>query len=300
MKFFPTRLLLLLPLMIAGDLSVAAQVAAERSPIVHDTLLNREERRGFKQQREAWLQSMHRAAPDVDPQILNSAIRRSRLRAADDRKGRMTLADEAIMLTDRLRATWSERGSRNQAGRTWLATIDTVGSKIYVAADGGQIWRGGLEGEDWTPLNDDRRITGIRHLSVDYTQPTEPRLVVVAPGVAYRMSLDGRVVEEATGLDLPRMGVKTVIVTEGGDGCRIHLAENGWKPERFAAPKVNAVDTTGAGDTFTGYLIAGIDRGMPLKQAVDLATRAAAIMVTRRGTADVIPDLKDVQDARLG
>ncbi|WP_335947971.1 ribokinase [Salipiger bermudensis] len=106
--------------------------------------------------------------------------------------------------------------------------------------------------------------------------------------------------EEATGLDLPRMGVKTVIVTEGGDGCRIHLAENGWKPERFAAPKVNAVDTTGAGDTFTGYLIAGIDRGMPLKQAVDLATRAAAIMVTRRGTADVIPDLKDVQDARLG
>ncbi|MBY6003956.1 ribokinase [Salipiger bermudensis] len=106
--------------------------------------------------------------------------------------------------------------------------------------------------------------------------------------------------EEATGLDLPQMGVKTVIVTEGAEGCRIHLAETGWIPERIAAPKVEAVDTTGAGDTFTGYLIAGLDRGMPLRQAADLATRAAAIMVTRHGTADVIPDLKDVQDARLG
>lgn len=73
--------------------------------------------------------------------------------------------------------------------------------------------------------------------------------------------------EEATGLDLPQMGVKTVIVTEGAEGCRIHLAETGWIPERIAAPKVEAVDTTGAGDTFTGYLIAGLDRGMPLRQA---------------------------------
>ena len=60
------------------------------------------------------------------------------------------------------------------------------------------------------------------------------------------------------------------------------------------------MDTTGAGDTFTGYLVAGLDRGMPLRQAVALASQAAALMVTRHGTADVIPDLRDVQDARFG
>jgi ribokinase len=62
---------------------------------------------------------------------------------------------------------------------------------------------------------------------------------------------------------------------------------------------VTPVDTTGAGDTFTGYLVAGLDRGMPMRQALDLATQAAALMVTRLGTADVIPDLKEIEDAKL-
>ena len=56
------------------------------------------------------------------------------------------------------------------------------------------------------------------------------------------------------------------------------------------------VDTTGAGDTFTGYILAGLDLGMPMEQAIRLASQAASIMVSRQGTADVIPDLKDIQD----
>jgi ribokinase len=104
----------------------------------------------------------------------------------------------------------------------------------------------------------------------------------------------------ASGQDLAAIGVETVIVTEGGSGGRIHRAENGWEAEHFAAPRVEAVDTTGAGDTFTGYLVAGLDRGLPLRQSVELAARAAALMVTRHGTADVIPDLKDVQATRFG
>jgi len=46
--------------------------------------------------------------------------------------------------------------------------------------------------------------------------------------------------------------------------------------------------------------VAGLDRGLPMAQAISLGQQAAAIMVTRQGTADVIPDLKDVQDARFG
>ncbi len=38
---------------------------------------------------------------------------------------------------------------------------------------------------------------------------------------------------------------------------------------------------------------------MPMAQAIGLALRAAAIMVTRAGAADVIPDLKDLEDARF-
>lgn len=100
----------------------------------------------------------------------------------------------------------------------------------------------------------------------------------------------------ATGLVPGRkMGVETVLVTRGSEGCVLFEASNDWTPRTFPARKVVPVDTTGAGDTFTGYVLAGLDRGMPMAQAIDLATRAAALMVTRKGTADVIPDLHEVQ-----
>ena len=42
------------------------------------------------------------------------------------------------------------------------------------------------------------------------------------------------------------------------------------------AIKVEPVDTTGAGDTFTGYVVAGLDRGMPMADAIDLAHKRCA------------------------
>lgn len=104
--------------------------------------------------------------------------------------------------------------------------------------------------------------------------------------------------ETATGHKAEALPVKDVVVTLGASGCLWHDTDRG-AAHHFAAPKVTPVDTTGAGDTFTGYLVAGLDRGMPMPQAIGLATQAAALMVMRVGTADVIPDLKDVQDARL-
>lgn len=99
--------------------------------------------------------------------------------------------------------------------------------------------------------------------------------------------------EAATGRTAGTLGIADVVITLGADGCK-------WvsnKGERhFDAYPADVVDTTGAGDTFTGYLVAGLDRGMGMEAAIDLALKAAALMVTRRGTADVIPDLKEIQD----
>lgn len=103
----------------------------------------------------------------------------------------------------------------------------------------------------------------------------------------------------ATGMAPEALAVARVIVTLGSRGCRVIDTVSGDTTD-FPAIPVVPVDTTGAGDTFTGYVLAGLDRGMPMPQAVGLATRAAAIMVTRHGTADVIPDLKDVTEARFG
>lgn len=104
--------------------------------------------------------------------------------------------------------------------------------------------------------------------------------------------------QNALGQDLKDLGVADIVVTLGGDGSRwIHAGQA--DQTHIPAIPVTAVDTTGAGDTFTGFLIAGLDRGMPMAQALTLATQAGALMVTRHGTADVIPDLKDIEDARL-
>jgi len=99
----------------------------------------------------------------------------------------------------------------------------------------------------------------------------------------------------ALGLHPDQLDVDDVIVTLGADGCRWFDNQNGSAHD-YPAIRTDVVDTTGAGDTFTGYILAGLDRGMPMEQAIRLALHAASIMVSRQGTADVIPDLKDIQD----
>jgi ribokinase len=107
--------------------------------------------------------------------------------------------------------------------------------------------------------------------------------------------------QAATGLSpSAEMGVATVVVTKGEKGCTLYDQSNGWAAQDFPAIKVDPVDTTGAGDTFTGYFLAGLDRGASNTEAIELAIKASALMVTRQGTADVIPDLKDVLDWQPG
>ena len=103
---------------------------------------------------------------------------------------------------------------------------------------------------------------------------------------------------DATGLQPENLPVRDIVVTLGSQGSRWYDTD---KQETVDVPaiQVDPVDTTGAGDTFTGYLVAGLDRGFTMRQSLDLATKAAAIMVTRQGTADVIPDLKDIEDAKF-
>ena len=101
--------------------------------------------------------------------------------------------------------------------------------------------------------------------------------------------------EKAIGQRPETLGVRDVIVTLGKDGAD-WFGPDGKR--HFDAIPVTPVDTTGAGDTFTGYVVAGLDRGHPMAQAISLGMRAAALMVTRRGTADVIPDLRDLEEFR--
>ena len=65
--------------------------------------------------------------------------------------------------------------------------------------------------------------------------------------------------------------------------------EDGIQTIRQEAVRAQAVDTTGAGDTYTGYFVAGLMAGKPLADCMREAAVAAAVSVTRPGAADSIP-----------
>ncbi|KAA2315437.1 ribokinase [Pseudooceanicola sediminis] len=101
-------------------------------------------------------------------------------------------------------------------------------------------------------------------------------------------AVEAEQLEAALGQPPEALPIADVVITLGGEGCRWINTATGTV-RTFAAPKVTPVDTTGAGDTFTGYLIAGLDQGLAMEAALEMAQKAGALMVTRLGTADVIP-----------
>ena len=100
--------------------------------------------------------------------------------------------------------------------------------------------------------------------------------------------------EEATGKAPADLPVAHVVVTRGAEGVIAHDTATGGQID-LPPFRVEAVDTTGAGDTFTGFLLAALDGGRSMPAALYLASRAAALKVTRQGTADVIPTLDEVE-----
>ena len=85
----------------------------------------------------------------------------------------------------------------------------------------------------------------------------------------------------------------TVILTLGPRGS---LYYDGKETAEAKAFSVNAVDTTGAGDTFTGYCLYALLTGKTPQEALTVGSAAAAIAVTRKGAAETIPDRAATED----
>lgn len=86
----------------------------------------------------------------------------------------------------------------------------------------------------------------------------------------------------------PRAGI---VLTLGSEGAVYYDGETMY---RQGACRTKVVDTTAAGDTFSGYFIAGILKELKISEAMELASRAAAITVSRPGAAPSIPTLEEV------
>ncbi|MEG9544390.1 ribokinase [Mannheimia sp. HC-2023] len=88
-------------------------------------------------------------------------------------------------------------------------------------------------------------------------------------------------------------GIEKVLITLGSKG--VFVSENG-QGEIVAGFRVNAVDTTAAGDTFNGALVTAMLEDKPLNEAIRFAHAAAAISVTRKGAQPSIPSRQETLD----
>jgi ribokinase len=85
---------------------------------------------------------------------------------------------------------------------------------------------------------------------------------------------------------LRKRGAKEVIVTLGERGI---FMLDGFGTKHFPAPSVTAMDTSGAGDAFTGALAVFLAEGKPIREAAQKAMIVASISVTRSGTQSSFP-----------
>ena len=82
-----------------------------------------------------------------------------------------------------------------------------------------------------------------------------------------------------------------IVLTLGGDGSMYADKEKCFRQSVY---RVKAVDTTAAGDTFTGFFFAAVASGVAVEEALKRASKASSISVTRPGAAASIPTLDEV------
>lgn len=87
-------------------------------------------------------------------------------------------------------------------------------------------------------------------------------------------------------------GIKQVIITMGGRGV---VYNSGDEIIHKPVPKVQVVDTTAAGDSFTGAIAVALSEGKDIDQAVDFANMVGTLTVTKRGAQTSLPMREDVE-----
>ena len=91
---------------------------------------------------------------------------------------------------------------------------------------------------------------------------------------------------------LIKLGIKRIIVTLGEKGS-LYIDEN--ESFEVAPHKVDAVDTTGAGDSYCGALVTALSEGKNIKDAMEFASKVSSIAVTRKGAIASLPHRSEIQ-----
>ena len=122
---------------------------------------------------------------------------------------------------------------------------------------------------------------------VDYLTPNEIEAEALTGIAITDDSGPERIIAE-----LRQRGAKQVALTLGAAGCCISSDD---ETTFIQAKPVQAIDTTGAGDAFNGFLATGLAKGLTAAEAAETACAAATLSVTRAGARANLPNWDEVQ-----
>jgi len=139
-----------------------------------------------------------------------------------------------------------------------------------------------------SPMNDEIRKLPIEYVNIFILNEVEARQILeCAPDTDN---------SELPGLLLQRFPEATIVLTLGGDGSICIDKDSEYRQDIYRVP---IVDTTAAGDTFTGFFIGGLLKGKTRQEAMDDASAAAAIACSRPGAAPSIPTAEELTAFKL-
>ncbi|WP_343343719.1 ribokinase [Terrisporobacter petrolearius] len=124
--------------------------------------------------------------------------------------------------------------------------------------------------------------------NVDLLTPNETELEIISE---IKIENEDDIINAAS--KVIEKGVKELIVTLGSKGS---LYINEEKSFFKSACKVEAVDTTAAGDSFTGALAVALSNNKTMEEAMDFASKVGALSVMKEGAQSSLPTLKDVDN----
>jgi flagellar hook capping protein FlgD len=229
-------------------------IAQNQEDINH---LFREDDPSYKIEREQWMNEMHRCEPGVNHELINYEIRASRARdrsvALESalRSGSFPKSSDELPVGGYLHGQWIEKGSQNQSGRTHIGDIDFDRNLIYLASSGGNVWRGTLEGEDWTCLNNGRKFPNIRMVRIMKHEGSNRVIIATnSPSAVYYSDNEGLSWERAEGLENPARwgGVRRAIITNDPEP-EMYVLFNEWDYVDWGS-RAGLYRSTDMGETF--------------------------------------------------
>ncbi len=245
--------LVLLGVALVGTASIAAvytglhSARSERWPAPIDGGPG-EQDPDFKIQRKAWIESLHRHAPDTDWRTQDAQWRSLRMqRVQGDRHALLAAGASSDTLRQvelaAISGSWRERGSSNQAGRITGAIYDSANDRLTALSQGGNLWRSPRSTLAWTSTNDSASFQSSGFLDRLTSGATE-RLLLASdtPLGVYRSDDGGLSFAAATGTNLPNPWYTTGLAVRDVAASEVYLARvhydsvgGNWRTNLFAS-----------------------------------------------------------------